>query len=295
MLFLAVALCAQLYAGSPRPQGESGSKASPPARALWVWKPEFLKNPSELDSLLAFAARRRIGAIFLSAHTDWLLRQPQLYRRLLRRSHAQGISVQALAGEPEWLLPDHRAGAAAFLEALGEYDRRSRPQERFDALHLDVEPQSLPQWKAGERNAVAARYLEFLDWVLRQAQPQALPLAVDVPVSFNQLAVGSTPLIAGIFDRADQVVVMAYKDTPEKVMEASREEMGSADAAGKKLWVGISADPAHLPSRSPGGPAESDLEAIAAPVEAAFGRHPAFLGLAIHDYARYRRLVQRSP
>jgi hypothetical protein len=285
-------LLAACSAEVPRSQAQDpgAERSAAPPRALWVWKLELLKSPDRFDSLLAFAGQKRVGTLFLSTHTDWLLRQPQLYRRLLSRAHAQGIRVQALAGEPEWLLPDHRSGAMAFLEAVREYNRQSRPEERFDALHLDVEPESLPQWKAGERNAMGARYLEFLDWVGRQVQPDPLPLAVDVPVSFNRLKVGSIPLIAAIFDRADQIAVMAYQNTPEKVMEASRVEMGFGDAAGKKVWVGISADPGHLAGGLSGGPAESGLEAIAAPVEATFSRNPSFLGLAIHDYARYRRL-----
>jgi hypothetical protein len=286
LLMVPVTLAPSLWAqtSSPRP-------ALPPARALWVWKPASFASSGELESLLAFAGKKRIGTLFLSAGTDLLRRQPQLYRRLLRRAHAQGITVHALHGEPEWLSPDHRAGAVAFLEALRQYARASRPEERFDAIHLDVEPQSLPEWKAGEHDALAAQYIQFLDWFRDQARPLALPLAVDVPVSFNRIAVDGRPLIAAILARADQMTVMAYKDSAGKVMEASREGLGSADAAGKKLWVGISADPAHLPANSHGGPAESDLEAIAAPVEATFGQHSCFLGVAIHDYARYRRLA----
>lgn len=288
MASLAIALSLMAASGS---YAADAKPVPRPVRALWVWKPESFASSGELESLLAFAGKKRIGTLFLSAGTNLLQREPQLYRHLLSRAHAQGITVHALHGEPEWLSPDRRSGAVAFLEALRQYDRGSRPEERFDAIHLDVEPQSLPEWKAGKHGALAAQYLEFLDWIRHQAQPLALPLAVDVPVSFNRIAVGGRPLIAAILDRTDQMAVMAYKDSAGKVMEASREGMGWADAAGKKVWVGVSADPAHLPANSPGGPAESDLEAIAASVEAAFQGHSCFLGVAVHDYARYRRLV----
>jgi hypothetical protein len=285
LLMIAITLAPSVCA-----QTASSRSALPPARALWVWKPALFEDPGELEALLAFAVQKRISTIFFSAATQRLQHEPELYRRLIRRAHAQGVTVQALSGEPDWLFPDRRSGARAFLEALREYDRGSHPEERFDAVHLDVEPQSLPEWKAGRHADLAARYLAFVDWIRDQARPLALPLVVDIPVSFNRIAAGPRSMSEAVLDRADQIVVMTYKDTAQKVVDASRVEIESADSAGKKVWIGISADPAHLPTGS-GAPAESDLEAIAAPVEATFGQHPGFLGLAIHDYARYRRLV----
>ncbi|HEV2021708.1 MAG TPA: hypothetical protein VGQ94_04205 [Terriglobales bacterium] len=279
---LAPSVCAQIA---------SSRSALRPARALWVWKPALFEDPGELEALLAFTAKKRTSTIFFSAATQRLQHEPELYRRLIRRAHAQGITVQALNGEPDWLFPDRRSGAVAFLEAVRHYDGESRPTERFDAIHLDVEPQSLPEWKAVRHEDLAARYLAFVDWIRDQARPLALPLVVDVPVSFNRITAGPRSMSEAVLDRADQIVVMTYKDTAQKVVDANRAKMESADAAGKKLWIGISADPSHLPANSASGPAESDLEAIAASVEAAFQRHPSFLGVAIHDYARYRRLV----
>jgi hypothetical protein len=253
----------------------------------------LLEDREQLEALLVFAARKRIRTIFLSATTKRLEREPELYRRVLRRAHAQGLAVQALNGEPEWTLTDSRAGAVAFLEALRQYDQESRPAERFDAIHLDVEPQSLPQWGTAEGGTLAGQYVDFVDWSRGRARTLGLPLVVDVPVSFKRIAVGSTTLHRAVLDRVDQMVVMAYKDTAEEVLEASQAEVEYAEATGKKVWVGVSADPAHLPLGSPGGPAESDLEKIAASVEEAFRQRRSFLGVAIHDYAQYRRLVLR--
>ena len=258
----------------------------------------MLEDSGELDSLLAFTAKKRIRTIFLSAATKRLLREPEVYRRALRRAHAKGFAVQALNGAPEWIFPDRRSRAVAFLEALGQYNRESRPAERFDAIHLDVEPDSLPKWETGEREELAGHYVDFVDWSRDRARTLALPLVVDVPVSFKRIAVGATPLYQAVLDRVDQMAVMAYEDTAKKVLEASRADVEYGAATGKKVWVGLSANPAHLSSNSPGGPAEPDLEGIAVAVEHAFRQRRSFLGVAIHDYKRYRHLsalpTQRS-
>ncbi|MGH9651320.1 MAG: hypothetical protein ACRD3I_12725, partial [Terriglobales bacterium] len=124
----------------------------------------MLEDPEELESLLAFTARKRIRTIFLSASTKRLQQAPEVYRRALRRAHAQGLTVQALNGEPEWTFPDRRSGAVAFLEALQQYNHESRPAERFDAIHLDVEPDSLPQWRTSKGEELAGHYVAFVDW-----------------------------------------------------------------------------------------------------------------------------------
>ena len=291
---LTVPLCAQVSPGPVSPQSRAGRQpqrsAPRRARALWVWGSSLLEKPEELESLLAFTARKQIRTIFLSAATKRLQQEPEVYRRALRRAHARGFQVQALNGEPEWIFPDRRSGAVAFLEALQQYNRESRPAERFDAIHLDVEPQSLPQWGTGGREELSGLYLAFVDWSRKRARSLALPLAVDVPISFKRIAVGGRPLYRAVLDRVDQMAVMAYKDTPEKVLEGSRADVEYGAATGKKVWVGLSADPAHLPSGSPGGSAESDLERIALAVEGAFRHRRSFLGVAIHDYNLYRRL-----
>ena len=253
----------------------------------------MLEDPGELKSLLAFTARKRIRTIFLSAATKRLLGEPEVYRRALRRAHAKGFAVQALNGAPEWIFPDRRSRAVAFLEALHQYNRESRPAERFDAIHLDVEPQSLPQWGTGEQEELAGLYVGFVEWSRERARALALPLAVDVPVSFKRIAVGATPLYQAVLDRVDQMAVMAYKDTAERVLEASRADVEYGAATGKKVWVGLSANPEHLASGSPGGPAESDLERIAVAVEGAFHQRRSFIGVAIHDYNLYRHLSAR--
>jgi outer membrane protein TolC len=262
-----------------------------PGRALWVWRPTFLGNPSDMSFFVEFAKARRVESIFLFASASHLAEEPAPYRDFLKLTHTRGLTVHALNGEPTWIFPDHRAGLERFVAAILEFNRKSPPDARFDAVHLDVEPHTLPEWKAGKEQELARRYVELLRLTRESIRREGLLLAVDIPDKFDRIALGLSPLLDAVLDQADQIAVMAYKDQAQRIIEATRSEVEHTERKGKPLWIGISADPAHIRSSSQGRPLETELEDMIAQIQAAFSGRQSLLGVAIHDYDRYRRLI----
>ena len=260
-------------------------------RALWVWRPTFIEKAEETQHFLDFVQARNIKTIFLFASIKRLPNDPETFRTFLRLAHSRGLGVHALNGEPSWIFPDQRLNAAAFIEAVLRYNAESPAEAQFDAIHLDVEPHALREWKAGKQKEIIPHYLKFLKWSRDQARQGRIPLALDIPIGFNQITFGSSHLTAAVLNLVDEVSVMAYRNRPEDVIKVARPSVEQAAIKGKKVWIGISADPAQLRGVGPEQPAEADLEKLVLQVEAAFLGNQTLLGIAIHDYDRYRRLT----
>jgi hypothetical protein len=265
---------------------------------MWIWNPTFLENGNHLGELLKFAGKRRVQTLFLYASTRRLEEKPELYREFLARAHRANVVVHALNGSPEWTLREERGGPRAFLNAVFVFNRTSQPTERFDAVHLDVEPQSLLRWTAAGpddmRRNLAEQYLDLLKWARRKTREEGLPLSVDIPIAFNNIQMESRPLLAEVLEQVDEIAVMAYLAEAAEVLAGSRAPLEHAARVGKGVWVGLSADPAHLPSVKPGRKLEPQLEKLARNVEKSLAGRPAFRGVAVHDYDHYRRTQCKS-
>lgn len=267
-------------------------------RAVWIWNPTFLEDGDDFNQLLKFARRRRVQTLFLYASTRRLEQKPDLYRKFLKRAHRARLVVHALNGSPEWTLREERHEPREFLNAVFVFNRTGQPAERFDAVHLDVEPQSLRRWSSPGtqdiRRSLAEQYVDLLKWARRKTADEGLWLAADIPVAFSSIQMESRPLLAEVVELVDEVAVMAYLDEAAEVLAGSRAPLDQATRAGKTVWVGLSADPEHLPPVRPGKKLEPALEKLARQVERSLGGRPAFRGVAIHDYDHYRRTQCKS-
>ena len=145
---------------APRPARVShapaaGDLAETVHRALWAWDTKALLEPQrreEADRFFAFCARQKIAEVYLAAEFDPAteagvsrsnLRSADSYREFLARAHREGLTVEALAGTPEWAVRENHPQALAAVEAVLAFNRANPPEARFDGVHFDVEPYAL--------------------------------------------------------------------------------------------------------------------------------------------------------
>jgi hypothetical protein len=261
-------------------------------RAMWVWKTTSLLHPPDSGVFMDFVKAKTISTVFFSVPINSFPNAVQDYRVFLRLAHVRGLAVEALNGEPDWILPERRSKAVLFLNLIFHYNRESAPDERFDAIHLDVEPHTLPDWKGGKRNELAREYVEFMEQIHEMTKREKMPLVVDIPDSFGRIELGSTTLASAVIDSTDEVAVMAYRNRPEKIIEAVRPCVESADAGRKRVWIGI--DPLYLHGPESETPSRTDFDGAASKIEETFRDHESFLGVAFHDYLRYRELASNA-
>ncbi len=300
-LFLAAALPAAARSRSA-PQADHGCGAAQPSarktlhsqarggRALWIWETDFLDDNRQGQEVLRFARKRGVRTLFLNAPAWRLEKKPETVRCFLAEAHRRKFTVHALQGEPKWIYAAERGGAVEFVEALEDFHRNQPRSLRFDALHFDVEPQSLPEWNTESIPELARLYVDFLRWSRTRAHQVHLPLAVDVPPWYWSIAWESRTLLDAVLELSDEVALMAYEDESWRIVIDSLPAVTRAEQAGKGVWIGMSADPIHLPARAAGRSLRKELENMRGRVEQAFPRQRSFRGTAIHDYALYQRL-----
>ncbi len=263
-------------------------------RAIWIWETAFLENAGRVDEVLRFARKQGARTLFLYAPVWRLEQQPETVRCFLAEAHRRKFTVHALQGEPGWVYPAQRAGAQEFVESLARFQRNQPAQVRFDALHFDVEPQSLNEWHGENIPELSRHYLDFLRWSRARARELGLPLAIDVPPWYRDIPWESGTLLDAAIDLADEVALMAYMDESWRIVIDSLPAVRLAERSGKGVWVGLSADPVHLPRRPMGRPLLKALEKMRGRVEQAFPDRRSFRGVAIHDYVLFQRLFCES-
>jgi hypothetical protein len=259
-------------------------------RAIWIWETAFLEDSAQSDEVLTFARRQGARTLFLYAPVWRLEQQPEVVRCFLAEAHRRKFTVHALQGEPNWIFPEQRAGAQEFVESLARFHQDRPAHVRFDALHFDVEPQSLAQWHGENIPGLSGHYLDFLHWSRARARELNLRLAIDIPPWYRDIAWENGTLLDAALEYADDVALMAYMDESWRIVIDSLPAVSLAERSGKGVWVGLSADPLHLPRRPRGRLLRRELEKMRGRVEQAFPERRSFRGVAIHDYVLYQRL-----
>jgi hypothetical protein len=184
--------------------GAAPAQAADSFKAVWVWK-DRIREPDELAD---FCERYRVATLFLYL-TPWageaVLAGSNGAREVLTSLKANGRRVYACVGEPDWVfdptqLPDHLGLAVRAVS--GNF---------FDGLHLDVEPQALPEWhETGARARLLAGTLRLFNSV-RSALPHAEIDAALNPI-FATLPFEGEMFLTALARRLSSVSVMAYRN-----------------------------------------------------------------------------------
>jgi outer membrane protein TolC len=259
----------------------------PGRRALWVWDPQAFARPDDAAFLVDFLVAQRFDAVYLFASLASLRGAPDRYRHFIALAKRHNVAVQALNGEPAWLLEPDFATLSRFIDAVAAFNA-SYPEAAFDAVHLDVEPHALPDWRQAKRAAqLLARYIDMLDEARPLTRAHGLALYVDAPYWLINRSVDGIPFVTHLRPRVDGVVLMSYGLRATKISDALALMRRLPGAADLDAVIGVSADPAHLCPATSIGALESDIASL----EQALADSPGIQGIAIHDYARLTSLL----
>lgn len=268
--------------------GVSAATAASPQRATWVWNNWVVETPAKHKDFLRFCRARGIGTVFLHAPAEHLGERAATFRAFLAAGHKQGLRVEALDGAPDWAFEP--AKPEAFIAAVLAFnDAGVDAGERFDGIHLDVEPYDSPQWKESADETVI-QYLIMLEGA--RASAGALPIAADVPPWFAEIDTPEGPLLGAVIARVNAVALMAYAHQTKQLAAQTRPAVELAQRAHLRVWIGISAQLKDS-DMNPNRPVRPQLEALVKITERAFRHGHAFggfAGVAIHDYENLRGL-----
>lgn len=246
-------------------------------RSLYVWK-----QSEAGPELLRFCAEKRIARLYL------IFAPKDSPGEFIRSARAAKVQVHALhpGDMAEWLdlFPaklDHRA-ILEWVRAVKLHNAAAAPDERFQGIHLDIEPHGTEGWKTN-REKLAAGYLELLSLVRKEMD---LVLSAAVPWNWEAPVVDGRKLIERAQDVLDYVSVMAYRGTnAAKVIEAIEGECAYKPGRVELILetdrkVVEEGTPLHVGTGA-------KMEAV---FSAARGKFGSRLMEAVHHYGTYREL-----
>lgn len=262
-----------------------------PARGLWVWHTRsLLADPSPL---LDFCRRTGTNEVYLSVPHEVLV-DPRL-SSLVARLASSAVRVEALIGDASWYRSEQAAAMVALIDDVLAFDARSA--HGFAAIHLDVEPHTLPENRDADVMSYLPAYLAAMHLARETAARGALTIGADIPRKFLQ---APTATRLALEQTVPRLFVMLYPlrhhldpgDIPaNELAAASRaslraayDDLGAsppASSSSGQMIIGIG-----------GSDYRGRLGEMRAAVERANASNPRYGGWAIHDFTEMRDAIE---
>lgn len=218
---------------------ESARAVPPPVHGLWVWKSApVLEAPKAAEALLSFCTSEGINEVYVSISERSATAEETLLVHVIALLHHSNIRAEALLSSVDADEPGkHRETLLRHVREIVQFNQR-HAGERFDGIHLDIEPQQRLENK-GPGNL---RFLPGLVEALRavRAVAEAARMTVNADIQ-NKLLKGDLTQREMLLSAAPRVTLMMYElsspgdgdsaeQQAEKVQESSRKFLDLAYA-----------------------------------------------------------------
>jgi hypothetical protein len=265
--------------------------------AIWVWEQEtfrMLDEPEWRASVLGELREDGFDTLYLYADS-WKGRNPiagdpQLYAQTIEDAHAAGFRVEALLGSAylgtnRYVMPDRRGEARAMIDRVLAYNRSQETKARFDAIHLDIEPYTLPEWKT-DRDMVAGYFAEAArEWAELAKDGGPVEIGAAIPFWFEKVDREQETLATALLEAFDYVALMDYRDRAEGrdgIIAHASYEVDAAAEIGRKVIVGVETDEAELDKLTFAEEGREEMAAELEKVRQEFRGRAGYGGIAVH-------------
>jgi hypothetical protein len=265
-------------------------------RATWVWDSTIIEN--DPGGLLQFAADQRLTSIYIRYDTN---ASREAYRTFIRSANDLGMKVEALAGTSYWIYETNHIHIQRFITAVTQYNASVEAMERFKGFHFDIEPYTLDIWKT-DQTWVLERWMDTVKLIereVRNADP-GMTMAFDIPFWINGYPVPGTsyPFSSWLLEKADGVVIMAYRNTAlgsNGIIARAKPIILEAATLKKPAVIAVDTVPSkegdHI-SFYALNPAVMEIQLRM--VKESLTPYSSYSGVAVHDYVRWRELLENS-
>lgn len=277
-----------------------------PPRAMWVWDVKIFQDNDATERLLDFCKEKNINLLFYTAYK--VSGRPESdYKKFNSKAHKRGILVQALAGDPRWALEKYHHQILEWISEILRFNSACAINERFDGVHINVEPYLLGKlWEQNNKD-VLTQCLDMHEKAksLVDQSGVLVTFATDVPFWYDddtdmwiEWHKKVSPANYHILDIVDQIAIMDYRNFAQGENGSillAKNEMSYAQIAGKKVYIGQETgknlDPSYVTF---GGTNIDYMEKEIRKLVNAYINNNSFAGIAIHHYVSYKRLLKES-
>jgi hypothetical protein len=300
----------------------ASAAANPLPRSLWIWDATTITDPAKRTSAFELCQRHGISVIFISTGSvfapDVPSRPPVSAAQLAQfnlAASAIGIDVHALDGDPSHALAaNHQRVLNRFTLAIN-FNHTQPPEARLRGFQWNIEPYVLAQWRndPSSHPEILHQFLTLVEAFAEQARnaPTSLPLGFALPfwfddparsLAFKGVSLPPTFHIMRMLQPLTEpyIALMSYRDTvsgPNSTLSITADERAYAAAhtPNVSLWIGQETgpfDPPHI-TFAQEGPAA--LDAAVLQLTAALANEAVVAGVAIHQIAYYRAMLEAQP
>lgn len=151
------------------------------AHGLWVWRnPPVVEAPDGAEKLRNFCRSQNISEVYLSVSLKGGGFAEAKVARLIALLHRSQIRVEALLASEDADEPGRRREVLlAEVREILEFNR-NRPADRFDGIHLDIEPQQRPENKGAGNLRFLPGLVNTYRAVRALAEPAQLTVNADI-------------------------------------------------------------------------------------------------------------------
>lgn len=202
----------------------SAQTSSTLLHGLWVWKsPTVLAEPHAAESLRDFCTSAGINEVYVSVSPRTEPAEEGQLAHLIGLLHRSNIRVEALLSSTDADEPGkHRDSLIQKVQSIVEFNQKHRA-ERFDGIHLDVEPQQRPENKGPGNLRFLPGLADAFRAVRAVAEPAGLTVNADIQ---NKLLKGDASQRKMLLASVPRVTLMMYElssradgDTPAQQAE----------------------------------------------------------------------------
>jgi hypothetical protein len=267
----------------------SGFAGTPPGmvHGLWVWKsPTVLAAPRGAEALSDFCKSEGINEVYVSVSERSAASEDGRLDRLVALLHRSNIRVEALLSSVDADQPGkHRDTLLRHVREVVLFNQK-HATDRFDGIHLDLEPQQRPE----NKGAGNLRFLPDLVNAFRAVREVAEPAGMTVNADIQtKLLTGDASQRRMLLSALPRVTLMMYELSRPGDGQRVEQQIEKAEKASRK-FLAMAYD--GLSDRNLARMAIAVrtldyielLPQVLRTLDAANGANPHYLGSARHSY-----------
>jgi hypothetical protein len=255
---------------------------------LWVWKtPILLDLPSRAEALRNFCRSNQINEVYLSfSSQNGGSAEEREIDKLIGLLHHDHIRVEALLSSTEADEPGkHRDKLMAHVNEVVSYNQGHR-HDRFDGIHLDIEPQQRQENKGPGNLGFLPGLLDAYRAVRAVAEQNQMTVNADIP---NKFLKGDLEQRRQLMTSLPRLTLMLYElsgPTDGQTTTAQIEKLRQSSTSYMQMaYQGLSGgNLARLAIGLRYPDYQQQLPAMLKVVQDTFSANPHYLGWAWHSY-----------